>query len=178
MQGFSLRQRIHRRLVCGACVFHMAATVATNLPANTAFGGELRAPFAAYLDRAGLWQNWVMFHTIPYFRAIRPRLVASASDGSTREFGPMLPGLAPYRHTTRIVSLFLRYTWPPDDIAPHVHAYLRRACDEVARATGSRPASITLRLDSLRLQPLAHVRAHHELAKLGSDLSTIREHCP
>jgi hypothetical protein len=136
----------------------MAAMVSANLPTNTAFGNEIRLPFQDYLARAGLGQNWVMFHTIPYFRAIRPVLVAMGRDGNTQTHGPMLPGLGPYTPLTRLSVLFIRYAHPSEQVEPHLRAYLRRACDEVTRATGIRPYSTALRLDALRIPALEQVR--------------------
>jgi hypothetical protein len=106
----------------------------------TAFGGELRRPFSHYIGYVGLWQNWVMFHTIPHFRAIRPRLVATYPGGTKGDYGPMLPGLTKYDHRTRLGSLFFRYVWPTSDINPlrrGVHeAGLRR---ESRAKTGNKP---------------------------------------
>jgi hypothetical protein len=136
----------------------MAATVSANLPTGTAFGSEFRLPFQDYLTRAGLGQNWVMFHTVPYYRALRPVLVAMGHDGNTQTHGPMLPGLSPYLPRTRLSVFFIRYAHPSEQVEPHLRAYLRRACDEVTRATGVRPVSMALRLDALRLPTLEQVR--------------------
>ena len=178
MLGFSTRQPWIRTLLCAACLYHMAAMVSANLPFTTAFGGELRRPFTYYIGYVGLWQNWVMFHTIPHFRAIRPRLVATYPGGTKGDYGPMLPGLTKYDHRTRLGSLFFRYVWPTSDINPYAEAYMKRACGEIARKTGNKPTNVTLRLDSLRLLPLVEARKTHKEGKPASDTSSINVTCP
>lgn len=177
MFGFSSLKPWLRGLLCAACVYHIAAMVSANLPFSTAFGQELRRPFAHYIGYVGLWQNWVMFHTIPHFRAVRPMLVARYPGGSETEHGAMLPGLIKYRPRTRMGSLFFRYTWPTNDILPYGRAYLQRACSEVARQTGKRPSTMTLRLDSLRLNSLADARRTGKPGKPASDFSTMNVPC-
>jgi hypothetical protein len=177
MLGFSTQKPWVRALLCAACLYHIAAMVSANLPFTTAFGSELRRPFTYYIGYAGLWQNWVMFHTIPHFRAVRPLLVARYSGGSQSEHGAMLPDLTPYKHRTRLGSLFFRYTWPTNDILPYGRAYLQRACKEVGRMTGKKPSTMTLRLDSLRLQSLADARKTGKPGKGASDFSTMNVPC-
>jgi hypothetical protein len=177
MLGFSTRHPVVRLIICAACLYHMAAMVSANLPFGTAFGNQLRRPFQYYVGYVGLWQNWVMFHTIPHFRAIRPVLVAQYPGGSKTEHGPMLPGLTPYDHRTRLGSLFFRYVWPTSDINPYADAYLRTACKEIAQKTGNKPSNVTLRMDSLRLAPLAEVKKNHKPGKPASDTSTLNVSC-
>lgn len=178
MLGFSTRHPLMRMLICAACLYHMAAMVSANLPFGTAFGNQLRRPFQYYVGYVGLWQNWVMFHTIPHFRSIRPVLVAQYPGGSKSEHGPMLPGLTPYDHRTRLGSLFFRYVWPTSDINPYAESYLRKACTEIAQKTGNKPSSVTLRMDSQRLAPLADVKKTHKPGKAASDTSTLNVSCP
>jgi hypothetical protein len=177
MLGFSPRKPWARALLCAACIYHIAAMVSANLPFNTAFGSQLRRPFTHYIGYAGLWQNWVMFHTIPHFRSLRPLLIARYPGGAQSEHGPMLPGLMPYEHRTRLGSLFFRYTWPTNDILPYGRAYLQRACKQVARATGVKPSTMTMRLDSRRLQSLADARKTGKTSKPASDFSTMNVPC-
>jgi hypothetical protein len=165
-------------VLVGACTYHAAAVLAFNLPGNSPFGDELVAPFRGYVARAGLWQNWSMFHTIPYFSALGPKLLALGRDGAPHEHPPVLPGLAPYRPINRLSALFLRYTFPSDELTPHMHAYLRRACDEVQRATGERPVAMSLRLYSRRILPLAEVRARGSIARGAFDDAPLHEPCP
>jgi hypothetical protein len=178
MFAFSIRQPLVRATVVGFCIYHMLAMVSANLPFSTAFGSELRRPFSHYIGYVGLWQNWVMFHTIPYFRSIRPMLVAEDASGTKTEHGPMLPGLTPYDHRTRLGSLFFRYTWPANDIQPYANGYLLRACGEIAAKIGHKPSSVTLRLDSRRLLSLAEARTTHQTSKPSSDTSTLNVKCP
>jgi len=177
MPGLLTRQPWLRALICVFCLYHMAAMVSANLPFGTAFGNSLRRPFGQYIGYVGLWQNWVMFHTIPHFHKIRPVLVAHYAGGSKTEHGPMLPGLQPYRHRTRLGSLFFRYVWPTGDITPYAESYLRKACVEVARKTGHKPTSVTVRLDSYRLIPLNEVRQTHKTSKPASDTSSLNVPC-
>jgi hypothetical protein len=89
----------------------------------------------------------------------------------------MLPGLQPYQHRTRLGSLFFRYVWPTGDITPYAESYLRKACVEVARKTGHKPTSMTVRLDSYRLIPLNEVRQTHKTSKPASDTSSLNVPC-
>lgn len=177
MSDSSIRRRWLRAVICVACLYHMAAMVSANLPFDSAFGNGLRRPFGHYIGYVGLWQNWVMFHTIPHFHKIRPVLVANYAGGSKTEHGPMLPGLTKYQHRTRLGSLFFRYVWPTGDITPYAESYLRKACVEVARQTGHKPASMTVRLDSYRLIPLNEVRQTHKTSKPASDTSSLSVSC-
>jgi len=156
-------------------VYHMAASFFANMPSTTAFGGELRAPFEPYIAYTGLRQSWTMFDTIPYFRSVRPVLVARYPSGRDVDLGPMLPGLKPYRHRTRLTALFVRFTWPNGDIEPYARGYLQRACALASLATppgAEHPTAIGLRLDSERLRPLSEVR------RTGSISSSAREFSP
>jgi hypothetical protein len=158
-------------------MYHMAATLFANMPPTTAFGEDLRVAFDPYITYAGLWQNWAMFETIPYFRSIHPVLLAHYAGGQNLERGAMLPGLQPYRHRTRLAGLFLRFTFPPSDVEWFVHAYLHRACAAFEEATGARPSSVGLRLDSERLIPLVEVRRSGSMAWPSHEMSAVAEPC-
>lgn len=166
-----MKSRLARVVICVGCLYHLAAMVMTNMPTTTAFGGELFAPFRHYVVYAGLWQSWTMFHTVPNFRAIRPKLVARYDDGAESVHGAMLPGLTPYQSRTRMASLFLRYTWPTPDIQPYLRGYLARACTAVEAESGRKPRTMTMRLESIRLRPLAKVRETGAVGERSFDLS-------
>ena len=168
---------ILRVLVGGFCLYHMAAMLSANMPFTTAFGGELRAPFDSYIASTGLWQNWTMFETIPYFRSIHPVLVAHYPNGRDIERGPVLPGFLPYRPHMRLAGVFLRYMFPPSDVAWFVRAYLGRACDAFEEATGARPSSVGLASDLERLLPLAEVRRSGSIASRSHELSVAVVPC-
>jgi hypothetical protein len=170
-------RRISRVVVGAFCLYHMAATLFANMPVTTAFGADLRAPFDSYITYAGLWQNWAMFETIPYFRSIHPVLVAHYPSGPDLERGAMLPGLDPYAHRTRLVGLFLRFAFPPNDVEWFVHAYLGNACTAFEEATGERPSSVGLRLDSERLIPLAEVRRLRSMSWRSQEMSGVAGPC-
>jgi hypothetical protein len=173
-------KRLRRALVGGFCVYHMAASFFANMPPTTAFGGELRAPFDAYIAYAGLKQSWTMFDTIPYFRSVHPTLVERYPSGREVDVGPMLPGLERYRHRTRLTALFVRFTWPNGDLEPFVRGYLQRACAVAVQSipTGAeRPSAIGLRLDSERLLPLAEVRRTGSMSSRAHEFSPITAPC-
>jgi hypothetical protein len=170
-----------RQALVGAfCVYHMAASFFANMPSSTAFGEEWRVPFEQYIAYAGLKQSWTMFDTIPYFRSVRPVLVAHYPSGRETELGPMLPGLLPYRHRTRLTALFARFTWPSGDLEWFARGYLQRACAAAARSTppgAERPSAIALRLDSQRLLPLSEVRRTGTMSSAAHEFSPVTASC-
>jgi hypothetical protein len=174
------RTTAFRVLVGGFCAYHMGASALANMPGSTAFGNDLRAPFDAYITYSGLWQSWTMFETIPYFESIRPVLVAHYRDGRDVDLDPMLPGLRPYRHRTRLAGLFLRFVWPDGGVDWFVRGYLQRACVEAVRAAPpdtDHPATMGLRLDSERLLPLPEVRRRGSIGWPAHDHSPVTVPC-
>lgn len=178
--ALSALQRLGRAAISMLFAFHVLAVLAINLPLNSPFGNELRSPFEPYYYVSGIWQNWAMFDTIPRYRSIHPRLLAqwSAEQGKTQTFGAAVPGLERYRHSTRLVSLYLRYVWQSGDYAVHVRTYLLRACAEIERRAGAKPARVSLVLDSQILIPLAQVRSSGRVAVKHRDTSPISVVCP
>ncbi|HLK37740.1 MAG TPA: hypothetical protein VKU41_13360 [Polyangiaceae bacterium] len=170
-------RRAPRVLLGTFCLYHMGASLLSNMPSTTAFGGELRAPFEAYIFHAGLWQSWTMFTTIPYFRSIHPVLLAHAPGGAETEYGAILPGLEGYRQRTRLTGLFLRYTFPAPDMAGFARGYVHDACDAIEAASGVRPAFVGLRLDSEHLVPLDRVRTSGQTSVPGRELSAASGPC-
>jgi hypothetical protein len=170
---------VGRVLVGPFCVYHMAASLFANMPYSTAFGGELRAPFESYIAYAGLKQSWTMFDTIPYFRSIHPVVVVHYASGREAELGPMLPGLTPYRHRTRLTALFVRFTWPAGDLEWYARAYLQRVCALAARsaAPGERPLTVGLRLDSERLLPISDVHRTGTISTPAREFSPATASC-
>ena len=175
-----MAKRIGQGLLGAFCVYHMGASLFANMPPTTAFGGELRAPFDLYIAYAGLKQAWTMFDTIPYFRAIHPMLVARYPSGREVELGPMLPGLKPYRHLTRLTALFVRFTWPEGDNAWFARGYLQRVCGLVAGSVApseERPSAIALRLDVERLRPIPEVRRTGSISYTTHEFSPVTASC-
>ena len=171
---------LRRWLVGAFCVYHMAASAFANMPPTTAFGDQLRAPFDAYIAYAGLKQSWTMFDTIPYFRSVHPTLVAHYASGRDVDVGPMLPGLKPYRHRTRLTALFVRFTWPSGELELFARAYMQRACAVLRQSTppgAEQPAAIGLRLDSERLRPLLEVRRTGSMSSPAHEFSPITASC-
>ncbi len=177
MRAIAIRQTVWRWSVGAFCFFHMGAAAVANMPSTTAFGGELRTPFEPYITYAGLWQAWTMFETIPYFRSIRPVLVGHYATGPDVERGAILPGLLRYRHRNRLVALFVRYTFPTPDLEWLVRGYLKRACGAFEAATGTRPATVRLRLDSERLIPLEEVIATGRIGRTSHEFSPVEVKC-
>lgn len=155
---------LKRSLVSAFCLFHMSAVVAFNLPQNTALG-DLRAPFDWYARLSWLNQEWGMFTTIPHYVALHPVLVAKDQDAQESAYGPMLPGLTEYPGDLRAVYLVLHTLWAAGEYRPLAHGYLRNACAAIARRTGKRPDSVTLRVDAQVLTPLRQVRATRDIGR-------------
>ncbi len=151
------KNQLVRSAVALGCLYHMAAVLAHNLPTDTALGSP-RAPFAAYASLTWVYQAWSMFHTIPYYVALRPALVASYADGKRKAYGAKLPGLTRLESTPRAAYLTLRTTAPTDEYIPFANYYLARACDEIAKLEHKRPISVAMRLHAVRITSLAEVR--------------------
>src|ERR1043165_4099017 len=101
--------RRHKALRVAACayfVFHLTAITMVNVPRTTELGGGFHRPFDWYLGLTSLSQYWDMFTTVPRFLDMDGALVASDEQGRIAEYGPMLPGLLPYRHTSRVNGMF------------------------------------------------------------------------
>lgn len=158
------KHQLVRSAVTLGCIYHMAAVLAHNLPTDTALGNP-RAPFAAYASLTWVYQAWSMFHTIPYYVAIRPALVASYADGKRKEYGASLPGLKKLETTPRATYLSLRTTAPADEYVLFANYYLGRACDEIAKRERKRPVSVAMRLHAVRVMPLSEVRKKRRLGR-------------
>jgi hypothetical protein len=170
-------QRLWGTLLGAFCVYNMGAILLANMPTSTAFGGELRAPFESYIAYTGIWQNWSMFVTIPYFKSIHPVLVAHYANGKDVERGPILPGLRPYRPRARFIALFVGYAFPPEEEDWFARSYVQRACTAFEQATGARPKSVRLRLDCERLQPLSDVVRTGKIGVVSHEPSAVEAIC-
>lgn len=150
-------------LVCGFFVFHLAAITVANVPKTTALGSAIHRPFETYVRLAGLWQSWDMFTTIPYFLDLDAQLV-TLIDGREVRFGPMLPGLEPYKKELRIHGLFLRMTDPAGGSRDVASAYFRSACRAVEAHVGAKPTRIGVELFVRRIRPLTEIRRDGRIA--------------
>lgn len=145
-----------RAALCAILIFHLAAITITNVPRTTALGSTFHRPFDAYLSFTGLWQSWAMFTTIPYYLEVDGSFVAIGADGRQTEYGPMLPGLEPYRKDPAIDVMFLRLGFV-SDYAAYGGRYTAALCKAVAERTGTVPAGISFELRTKQLRPMKDV---------------------
>ena len=148
-----------RATACAALLYHLCAVAITNLPRNTALGPALHAWFAPYTSYFGLWQDWAMFTTIPYYSRLVPTLEVKQSNGTTVDYGPLLPELRAAPDSLRLTSLFGRLVWSRSTYSSLANRYDRTACRAVQHQTSVSPASVRIRLDGQRLHALEKVRA-------------------
>jgi hypothetical protein len=154
-----------RPVLSGYFCFHLAAITVANLPPTTAFGPSLHAPFAWYVNLAGLWQGWDMFTTIPRFLDLDGTLLSRNADGVETRVGPILPGLTPYGKEDRIDGTFLRLAFASDDYPGYAPRYLAAVCKALREETGKTPASVAFELRTQQLRSLPDVRKDGRLAE-------------
>lgn len=161
-----LRERVRKGFVATLAtafmVYHLAAVTIANLSTSTTLRGHLHPWFRPYTSLLGLWQEWDMFTTIPYYAEMRPTLIAAFPGQPQKEFGPMLPGLESAPNNLKITSVFSRVMWSRSAFETNVSQWERAGCLAVARATGVMPRSVQLKLSTQRLNPLAQVRSTGE----------------
>jgi len=153
--------RRHKALRVFACVyfiFHCAAITLANMSRTTELGDGFHRPFDWYLRATGLSQYWDMFTTIPRFLAMDGALVASNAAGATAEYGPMLPGLLPYRNSARIHGMFLRLAFSDENYPGYSNRYLAAVCRAIGERSGSTPSQVGFELRTQQLRRLEDVR--------------------
>ena len=123
-----LARPIARIAICAGLTFHLAAITVANLPASTALGSKLYAPFAWYLTPTGLWQTWDMFTTIPHFLELGGSLVAIDEQGQMTRYGPLLPGFTPFVDSTRIQGSFMRLAFSNNLYPSYSKRYRAAVC--------------------------------------------------
>jgi hypothetical protein len=159
-----VRKVVVRALACAYLSYHMFAVTIANLSTTTKVRDLPHRWARPYTGLFGQWQEWDMFTTIPYYAGIRPTLVATNADQSTNEFGPWMPGLEPIPDSLKVTSLFARMMWSRNGFGEAIGRWERRACDAVRARTNTLPATVHLRLDTDRLNPLPAVRASGQIA--------------
>ena len=140
-------------------LYHLGAITFANLHRSTVLGSGLHTWFSPYTSYLGLWQDWAMFTTIPYYASLTPVLEVETARGGKVDLGPMLPHLEAAPDSLRLTSLFGRLVWSRSSYAEHRQRYERTACLSVEKSTGTTPLSIRVRLEGQRLQRLDAVRS-------------------
>jgi hypothetical protein len=153
-----LARRAVRVAICLALVFHLAAITAANLPASTALGSGLYAPFAWYLTPTGLWQTWDMFTTIPHFLELDGSLVAIDEQGVAKRYGPLLPGFTPFVESTRIQGSFMRLAFSNDIYPTYSTRYRGAVCRALLAQRNGAPTQVGFELRALELRALTDIR--------------------
>jgi len=136
-----------------------------NVSRSTALGTVFHRPFELYEGLFRLDQTWDMFTTIPHFRDMDGTLVAIDEAGAETRYGPMLPGLTPYRKDPRMHSMFLRLAFAGQVYPEYSTRYLAAVCRAIAAKTGSSPQKVAFDLHTEQLRPLDRVRADARVAE-------------
>jgi hypothetical protein len=152
------RRKVLRTAACAYFVFHIAAITLANVSRTTELGSGLHRPFDWYLQVTSLSQYWDMFTTIPRFLAMDGALLASDANGAVTEYGPMLPGLSPYRKTSRVHGMFLRLAFSDENYPGYADRYLAAVCRAVGERAGSLPSQVGFELRTQQLRRLEDVR--------------------
>jgi hypothetical protein len=159
------RRKALRAALCAYFVFHLAAITMANVSRTTELGGGFHRPFDWYLGVTSISQYWDMFTTIPRFLDMDGVLVALDDRGNVREYGPMLPGLLPYRKTSRINGMFLRLAFSEQNYPGYSGRYLAAVCRAIAEREGAPPSRIGFELRTQQLRPLDDVRRDGKIAE-------------
>jgi hypothetical protein len=159
------RLKALRVAACLYFVFHCAAITLSNVSRTTELGSGFHRPFDWYLRVTGLSQYWDMFTTIPRFVAMDGALVASDASGATAEYGPMLPGLLPYRKTSRIHGMFLRLAFSDENYPGYSGRYLAAVCHAIGERIGAAPSQVGFELRTLQLRRLDDVRRDGQISE-------------
>jgi hypothetical protein len=163
--GSARRQKALRVAACLYFVFHCAAITMANVSRTTELGDGLHRPFDWYVRATGLAQYWDMFTTIPRFLSMDGALVASDANGSVAEYGPMLPGLLPYRKTSRIHGMFLRLAFSDENYPGYSNRYLGAVCRAIGDRVGATPVQVGFELRTQQLRRLEDVRRDGRIAE-------------
>lgn len=150
-------RRTLRAVACVYFAFHMAAVTMANVSRTTALGTGFHRPFDWYLRITSLGQYWDMFTTVPRFLEMDGALVASDASGTTAEYGPMLPGLAPYARSARVHGMFLRLAFSEEYYPGFAARYLAAVCRAVRERTGTTPRLVGFELRTRQLRPISAV---------------------
>lgn len=160
-----IRSNLFRGAACVFFLYHLAAITLTNIPTSTALGNNAHPWIRPYIRHTGLWQEWDMFTTIPYYRKIEGRLAATFHDQRTQEFGPLVPGFGDTYTSLRVSSLFARLMWSRNAFQTNIAQWERTACNVVAAHTEEQPRHVQLKLDTQRLNTLGQVRSTGKISR-------------
>jgi hypothetical protein len=160
-----LRSILIRGIACVFFLYHLAAITLTNISTSTALGNNVHPWIRPYIRHTGLWQEWDMFTTIPYYQGIQGRLVATFPDQRTQEFGPLIPGFGETYTSLRVSSLFARIMWSRNAFQTNIGQWERTACHVVEAHSGEQPRHVQLKLDTQRLNTLSQVRSTGKIAR-------------
>lgn len=165
MLDHARRHRALRLAACAYFAFHIAAITMSNVPRTTELGDGFHRPFGWYLELTSLSQYWDMFTTVPRFLDMDGALVASDTQGVVSEYGPMLPGLTPYRHTSRVNGMFLRMAFSDEYYPGYSGRYLAAVCRAIAEKVGTMPTKVGFELRTRQLRPIGDVRRDGRIAE-------------
>jgi hypothetical protein len=146
-------------LALGFCYHAAAVAVSGLLPAESALAERARPVFATYLRVTGNMNDWAMFTDRPAFRRFDVTAVAEFPDGSTRRYGPVLPGLEPYDGSMRALKLFVKLGQNSENRA--LAKYLAALEQAILERDGVRPRAVALEFDTEVFQ------SHAEVTKTG-----------
>lgn len=161
----SVRRKRAQTIFSFLLVYHLCAIIVANLPDDTAFGGELQAPFKQYTELAGLTQRWDMFTTKPYYLDLTGDLEAIDENGEASRYGLILPGLVPYVDSLRVDAVFFRLGFSAKNFRKYFRRYHASACRAIAARTGAMPRSVQLKLVPQRIQPLEMIQKTRQIAR-------------
>ena len=150
---------------CVYFVFHLTAITMANVSRTTELGDGFHRPFDWYVRATGLFQYWDMFTTIPRFVSMDGALVASDSSGRVAEYGPMLPGLLPYRNTSRVHGMFLRLAFSDENYPGYSGRYLAAVCRAIGERVGAEPSQVGFELRTRQLRRLEDVRRDGQISE-------------
>jgi hypothetical protein len=160
----AVRSRPVRLLASAALLFHLAAITVANVSRDTALGSGFHRPFDLYTATFRLDQTWDMFTTIPHFYDMDGTVVVIDEAGRETHYGPMLPGLLPYRKDPRIHSMFMRLAFMADAYPSFSQRYLAVLCRAIAQKTGVTPHQVAFDLHTRQLRRLSDVRVDGRVA--------------
>lgn len=151
--------------LCGLLLYHLLATTVYNLPKTTSLGDGLHRWTEPYVKFFGLWQEWDMFSTIPWFHRLDATLLVVDETGATTEHPPVLPGLRPPGDNLRFAAAWVRLAGPSGASHQQGRRYFQNACEAASSKLGRRVHSVRLQVDAQRLRSLSQIRRDGKIAQ-------------
>lgn len=165
MQPARVLKGLAQGCLCALLLYHLLATTVYNLPKTTSLGDGLHRLTEPYAKFFGLWQEWDMFSTIPWFHELDATLLVVDEAGAASEHPPVLPGLTPAPNNLRFTAAWIRLAGPSGTSHQHGQRYFQNACHAAEAALGRRVRSVQLRLEAQRLRSLSQIRRDGIIAK-------------